>query len=234
MRAVIMQPYFLPYVGYFQLIKSAEVFVLADDYQYTKKGWINRNRAILNKRIETFTLPVSGEGDRIREKKLHDRELNRSVYRKIKQAYSDAPNSHVISPRLEEFFLSKEDFLFPVIETSISSICELLSIDTHIIRLSELDNNKKLKGVERVQDIVKVLGADTYLNSEGGRGIYRKDAFNRIGLELEFLEHNPMPYRQLIPGFVDRLSIIDLLYMHENIDDLKVHLDSYQITKPLE
>jgi len=234
MRAAIMQPYLFPYIGYFQLIKSADIFVLADEYQYTKKGWINRNRAILNKRIATFTLPVSSEGDLIREKKFYSGESNKSLYRKIKQAYVDSPNSLMVNVRLEELLLSEEEFLFPFIERSIASLCNLLAIDTRIIRLSELDNNKKLKGIQRVQDVVKILGADTYLNPEGGRGIYRRDEFSRNDLELEFLDHNPKPYPQLIPGFVDRLSIIDLLYMNENPDDLQTHLNSFEITKAVE
>jgi hypothetical protein len=234
MRVAIMQPYFLPYIGYFQLIKSADIFVLADEYQFTKKGWINRNRAILNKRINTFTLAVSSEGDSIIEKKLHNGEFNRSLFRKIKQSYRDAPNSERMNIRLEDVFLSEEAYLFPFIEKSITSICDFLAIDTQILRLSTLNNNKDLRGIERVQDIVKNLGADTYLNPEGGREIYNKDVFNGNGLELEFLEHNPKPYPQLIPGFVDRLSIIDLLYMNEDQDDLQFHLDSYQIRKPLE
>ena len=233
MRVAIMQPYFLPYIGYFQLIKSADIFVLADEYQYTKKGWINRNKAVLNKRIETFTLAVSSEGDFISEKKLHSGESNKSLFRRIKQSYLEAPNSEKINVRLEDFLLSEEGNLFPFIEKSITSICDFLAIDTQILRLSALDNNKDLRGIDRVQDIVKNLGADTYLNPEGGREIYKKDVFNDNDLELEFLEHNPKPYPQLIPGFVDRLSIIDLLYMNEDTDDLQVHLDSYKITKPL-
>jgi hypothetical protein len=136
--------------------------------------------------------------------------------------------------RLEEFLLSEEEFIFPLIEKSITSICNLLAIDTQILRLSSLDNNKELKGVERVQDIVKSLGADTYLNPEGGREIYKSNEFNGNGLELEFLEHKPKPYPQLISGFIDRLSIIDTLYMHSNLEDLQVHLDSYQTIKSIE
>jgi hypothetical protein len=234
MRVAIMQPYFLPYIGYFQLIKRADIFVLADEYQFTKKGWINRNRAILNKRVETFTLAVSSEGDCISEKKLYSWEDRKSLFRKIKQSYVDAPNSQTINARLEDFLVSEEAYLFPLIEKSITSICDLLAIDTQILRLSTLDNNKELKGIDRVQDIVKNLGADTYLNPEGGRDIYKTNEFNCNGLELEFLEHKPKPYPQLISGFIDRLSIIDFLYMHGNLEDLQVHLDSYQTIKPIE
>ena len=160
--------------------------------------------------------------------------MNKSLFRRIKQSYLDAPNSENITFRLEEILLSEEANLFPFIEKSIISICDFLAINTQILRLSELDNNKDLRGIDRVQDIVKNLGAETYLNPEGGREIYKKGVFNDNDLELEFLEHNPKPYRQLIPGFIDRLSIIDLLYMHEDEDDIKNHLESYQIIKPLE
>jgi hypothetical protein len=234
MRVAIMQPYFLPYIGYFQLIKSADIFVLADEYQFTKKGWINRNRAILNKKVETFTLAVSSDGDFICEKKLHYEEDRKSLLRKLKQSYADSPNSRDINARIEELLLSDEAYLFPLIEKSIAAICDFLAIKTQILRLSALGNNKELKGIDRVQDIVKYLGGDTYLNPEGGREIYFKNTFNCNGLELEFLEHNSKPYEQLIPGFVDRLSIIDLLYMNKNRDDLQDHLNSYQIIKPLE
>ena len=231
MRAAIMQPYFLPYLGYFQLMKSVDIFILADEYQYTNKGWINRNRAILNNKLMTFTIPVSSDGVFISDKKIHNQKSIKSLHRKIKQSYCDSPNSQSVNLVLEDVFQSEQEFLFPFIDRSIASICELLAINTQMVRLSELDNNKNLKGVERVIDIVKVLGADTYLNPEGGRELYKREEFNRNHLELEFLEHIPKPYPQLIPGFIDRLSIIDLLYMNNNTEALHVQLNSYQTNK---
>ncbi len=234
MRVVIMQPYLLPYIGYFQLIKNSDVFVLADEYQYTKKGWINRNRAILNNKLETFTVPVSTIGTQIREKKISSIESNRSLYRRIKQSYSKAPNAHIVDSKLKEVLESEEELLFPFIEKSIKSVCEILEIDTRIVRLSELDNDKKLSGVERVVDITQSLGATTYLNPEGGQELYRSQFFRSNGIELEFLQSTPKPYPQIIPGFIARLSIIDLLYMISSKEDLRGHLNSFQITKPLE
>jgi hypothetical protein len=234
MRVVIMQPYLLPYIGYFQLIKSSDIFVLADEYQYTKKGWINRNRAILNKNVETFTVPVSNIGGSIKEKRIYSADLNHSLYRKIKQSYSKAPNADFVSPRLDEILNSDEESLFTFIEKSIISICKILEIENKVIRLSELNNDKKLTGVERVINIAQTLGATTYLNPEGGKEIYKNDLFMRNGIELEFLEFIPINYPQIIPGFVDRLSIIDLLYMVDLSEVLQIHLNSFQITKNLE
>ena len=212
-------------------MKSVDIFILADEYQYTNKGWINRNRAILNNKLMTFTIPVSSDGVFISDKKIHNQKSIKSLHRKIKQSYCDSPNSQSVNLVLEDVFQCEQEFLFPFIDRSIASICELLAINTQMVRLSELDNNKNLKGVERVIDIVKVLGADTYLNPEGGRELYKREEFNRNHLELEFLEHIPKPYPQLIPGFIDRLSIIDLLYMNNNTEALHVQLNSYQTNK---
>jgi hypothetical protein len=234
MRVAIMQPYLLPYIGYFQLIMNSDVFVLADEYQFTKKGWINRNRAILNDKLETFTVPVSTAGYQIRDKKISSTDSNRSLYRKIKQSYRKAPNAHIFDTALKEILESEEEFLVNFIEQSINSICQCLDIDTRIVRLSELDNNKKLTGVERVLDISQTLGATTYLNPEGGKGIYASQVFEEKGIQLEFLESSPKPYPQTIPGFLDRLSVIDLLYMVGSLDDLHGHLNSFQILKSLE
>ena len=234
MRVVIMQPYLLPYIGYFQLMKNSDVFVLADDYQYTKKGWINRNRAILNNRLETFTVPVSTTGSRIQEKKIFSRELNQSLHRKIKQSYSRAPNSDFFESKLKQILNSEEEYLTAFLENSINSICHIFEINTKIIRLSELDNDKSLSGVERVIDISQTLGATTYLNPEGGKEIYKSGPFQKNGISLEFLESHPRPYPQIIPGFIGRLSVIDLLFMVSSVEDLQVHLDSFQITKALE
>jgi hypothetical protein len=229
-----MQPYLLPYIGYFQLIKNSDVFVLADDYQYTKKGWINRNRAILNNRLEIFTVPVYTTGSKIQEKKIFSRELNQSLYRKIKQSYARAPNAHFFESMLKEILYSEEEYLIAFLENSINSICHILEINTKIIRLSELDNDKSLSGVERVIDITQTLGATTYLNPEGGKEIYKSEPFQRNGISLEFLESHPKPYPQNMPGFIGRLSVMDLLFMVSSKEDLQMHLDSFQITNPLE
>jgi hypothetical protein len=234
MRVAIMQPYFLPYIGYFQLIKNCDLFVLADEYQYTKKGWINRNRAILESKVETFSIPVFNSGVTINEKKIFSRDLNTSLYRRIEHSYSSAPNSAYFNPNLSDILDCRQELLVSFIESSIKAICRELEIKTTILRLSEIDNNKKLTGVQRVINVAETLGASAYVNAEGGKGLYASDTFRKHHLELEFLESIPKPYPQIVEGFIDKLSIIDLLYMVSSKEELQSHLESFQIVKLVE
>ena len=150
MRAAIMQPYFLPYLGYFQLMKSVDIFILADEYQYTNKGWINRNRAILNNKLMTFTIPVSSDGVFISDKKIHNQKSIKSLHRKIKQSYCDSPNSQSVNLVLEDVFQCEQEFLFPFIDffplfsflirfASSSSASVSLAVTTNsIVRVNEI------------------------------------------------------------------------------------------------
>ena len=139
MKVSIMQPYFLPYLGYFQLIQNSDIFVVADEYQFTKRGWINRNRAILNNQISTFTIPVSAAGKKINEKKIADMKSTRSLQRRMIQSYKNAPNFADTALLLESIFSLNDFSLQTYIHNSIQFICKYLKINTRIIKLSELD-----------------------------------------------------------------------------------------------
>ena len=226
-----MQPYFLPYLGYFQLIQNSNIFIVADEYQFTTRGWINRNRAILNNQISTFTIPVSAAGKKINDKMIADMESTRSLKRRMIQSYKNSPNFADTVLLLDSIFSLNDVSLEVYIHNSIQHICKYLKIDTRILKLSELNYNRNLEGEDRVVSICKNLGATKYLNPEGGKNIYNGESFARAELELEFIEHKPIEYVQNFPGFTPRLSVVDSIFMLNSRITMEEHLKSFVIHK---
>ncbi|WP_119964270.1 WbqC family protein [Simplicispira lacusdiani] len=213
MKVAIMQPYFLPYIGYFQLIRAADVFVVYDNIKFTKRGWINRNRYLLNGRDELFSLPLEKASDAL---DVRDRCLA-PVFDRIKflnrfsEAYRAAPYFNDVMPLLRRIVGFGDFNLFNFIHASLREICGHLSIGTPLIVSSALDVNHDLKGQDRVLAICRHLGADTYINASGGRDLYSKEIFNAEGMELKFLRSHPCEYPQFHLPFVPSLSILDVM-----------------------
>lgn len=213
MRVAIMQPYFLPYIGYFQLIAAVDLFIVYDNIKFTKKGWINRNRMLLNNAATTFSIPIKGDSDFLDVK---DRYLAPSFDRKkllnqIKAAYFRAPHFPEIFPLIEKTVTFDEQNLFRFIEHSIVQIADRLDIKTQIRTSSSLDLDHTKKGQDRVLDICQATGAKTYINSIGGVDLYSKDIFARNGIALSFLKSTLVEYPQYGDDFVPWLSIMDVM-----------------------
>ena len=210
--------------------------ILADEYEYSKGGWINRNRLIINKKVEYISIPLVSAPDHLR---IYERQISntfepRKILDKCANSYVRGSNFERGNELMEKIFLENNRNLFSFLLHSIHEISKYLEIKTEIVSLSEISNDKSLKRQDRVLDICKTLNASNYLNPEGGRELYTAEVFERIGVQLEFLEHIPMPYEQLIPGFIPRLSVVDLICMIKNNEALKLHLNSCQIVKAKE
>ena len=227
-----MQPYFFPYIGYFQLIESVDLFIVYDNIKYTKKGWINRNRMLKNGSDEIFSLPLKKDSDYL---DVRDRELAESFERvkwlnKIKGAYQSAPYFKEIFPLIEQIVLYQENNLFGFIFNSILKICEYLEIETRIQISSEIEIDCGLKGQDKVLSICEMVDANTYINSIGGVELYSKEAFQLRGIELTFIQSKPFEYEQFNNKFVPWLSIIDVL-MFNSIDTVRHSIKSnYQLS----
>lgn len=213
MRVAIMQPYFLPYVGYYQLIGAADVFVVYDNIKYTKKGWINRNRMLLNGTDAIFSLPLKKDSDYL---DIVQRELSPDFDRskllnQFKGAYGRAPQFAQAFPSLERAVLAEHGNLFRYIHSTIVESCAYLGVKTEIRISSEIDANHGLKGQDRVLAICKALGATTYINAIGGLELYSPADFNAQGIELKFIKSKPFEYPQFGNAFVPWLSIVDVM-----------------------
>lgn len=216
MTVGIMQPYLLPYIGYFQLIDAVDKFVIYDNIEYTKKGWINRNRILNHQGEQLFSVPIKKDSDylMISERRLADDYLiqNQRTLRKIEAVYRKSPFFEDVNPMIKEIFMNEQqNNLFDYISYSLRRIMNYLEIQTEIIYSSSLTIDHSLKGEEKVKAICKYLDAERYINSIGGQTLYSKDDFLEAGLKLQFLKSDNFEYRQFNNDFIPWLSIIDVL-----------------------
>jgi hypothetical protein len=213
MKLGIMQPYFLPYVGYFQLISACDVFVVYDNIKYTKSGWINRNRILRNGEPAPFSLPLKKASDFL---DIRDRELSADfdrgkLLRQIHGAYARAPQFADAFPLVEQIVGYDRQNLFDYIRNSIACVCTHLNIPTEIRVSSEIDTDHSLKNQDRIIGLCYALAASTYINAIGGVDLYSREEFDAQSLELKFIRPKPFEYPQWSNGFVSSLSIVDVL-----------------------
>lgn len=222
MKLAIMQPYFLPYSGYFKLISSVDVFVVYDNIKYTKKGWINRNRIQKDGHELSFSVSLKKDSDYLN---VVDRRLSfdfsrQKLLSKFTGAYSSAPYFKEIYPYLEKIIMFDEDNLFSYIHHSLLVMMELLDIKTKVIISSTLDVDDLYKGEDKVLAICKALGSDVYINAIGGQELYSKDVFSKNGISLSFLNSKEIGYKQSNLPYIPYLSIIDPL-MFNSLDTVR-------------
>jgi hypothetical protein len=230
----IMQPYFLPYIGYFQLIAASDVFVIYDDVQYMKGGWINRNRILLNDAPHWLTLPVERTEVEtpINLKRYQlDAAGREKARRLLAAAYAKAPQAAATLPLLDEVLGGEDLNVARFNERGLRAVCRRLGIGTEIVTSSAMARDRTLGGQAAVIDIASRLGARRYLNAAGGTGLYQAAAFAEQGLELGFIRPRPAPYRQFREPHVPNLSIADVLMFCEDAE-LQALLAAYDIVAP--
>lgn len=218
MRIAVMQPYLFPYLGYFQLLHSVDTFVLLDDVAFINKGWINRNRLLVNQEAYLFTIPLAGSSQNklIQDIGLHpDDRARRKLLATIRQAYSAAPEFAQVFPLVEQVLLSQEPDLTALVLSSLALINEYVGLPVPLVRSSALAKSDQAIGQARIIAICQHLGAHEYVNMAGGAALYAAPEFARQGIKLTFLQPTLTPYRQGSTAFVPGLSIIDVL-MHNS------------------
>jgi len=213
----IMQPYFLPYIGYWQLMASVDRFVIYDNVKYTKKGWINRNRFLLNGAPEYFTVPLKSAPDTstIAERELagdYDRD---KLLRSLAAAYRKAPRFTEVFPVVEQIVQARAVNLFEYLHHSLVVMAAFLEIDTPIVISSTIAIDHNLQAENKVLALCRAAGADRYLNPIGGQELYSGKSFAAAGVTLEFLQSRTIEYPQLGAPFVPSLSILDVLMFND-------------------
>ena len=212
-RVSIMQPYFLPYIGYFQLIQASDTFVVYDNIKYTKKGWINRNRFLLNGADALFTLPLAQGSDSldVRQRFLATEFRRDKLLRQLEAAYRRAPQFGAMQPHLSAIIGHPAQNLFDYLLHALQATVQLLEIPTRIVVSSTVDIDHTLSCEDKVIALCRALGARTYLNPIGGLGLYDPLEFQAQGLDLVFLQSRSLVYPQFGHPFVPSLSILDVL-----------------------
>lgn len=229
-----MQPYFFPYIGYFQLIHSCDLFVIYDNIKYTKKGWINRNRFLQNGADAVFSLPLRKDSDSldVRERAIASDFNSKKLLGQIAGAYRQAPYFADTIGLLERTIGHSDDNLFRFIHHALVETCAHLGLKTEIRISSDIEIDHELKAQDKVLAICTALDATTYINTMGGVGLYDRQDFLARGIDLKFLQPRPLEYPQLGAPFVPWLSIIDVMMFNPR-DTLLAHLESnYDLIDP--
>ena len=208
-----MQPYFLPYIGYWQLLAAADRFVVYDNIQYTKKGWINRNRFLRGGGDAYFTVPLKQASDYadVVNRELADSFDRAAMLRSLEGSYRKAPRFAEVFPLVERIVQAPMTNLFEYLRHSIVEVARFLAISTPVVVSSTIAIDHALPAEKKVIAICRAQGARSYLNPIGGQELYSAPAFAAAGVRLEFLRPRPREYAQFGAPFVPNLSIVDVL-----------------------
>lgn len=228
MRLALMQPYFLPYVGYFQLIRAVDEFVVYDNVKYTKKGWINRNRMLRNGADVMFSLPLKGASDSldIVERELAETFEREKLLAQIEGAYRKAPCFAETFSLIQRVVGCPESNLFRYIHHSLVEVCAHLGLATKITISSTIPVDRTLKNQDMVLAYCQARAAKTYVNAIGGTELYTKAAFQERGIELRFIKSKPLEYPQFGAPFVPWLSILDVM-MFNPVEVIREYLSTH-------
>lgn len=232
MNLAIMQPYFLPYIGYFQLIKAVDHFVFYDDVNFIKRGWINRTNIIAKdgKQLLSISLSQSSQNKLINEIQLYGHQ--EKILKTIQNTYKKAPYFDETFPVLESCIQAPYKLISEYAANSIQTICNYLGQTTKFSFSS--DFHKSTSGYEKARrliDICRKENTDNYINAIGGMNIYTKEQFLKEGVNLFFLNSREIKYSQAPirkDTFESNLSIIDVLMFNkpEKVDQM---LENYEL-----
>ena len=224
----IMQPYFMPYIGYWQLIKYVDTYVFFDDVNYIKKGWVNRNNILINGNAGLFTISLNNASQNklINEISISDDFIK--FNKTIDFTYHKAPYYQETRELLNIILSYSKNSLSKFIGNSIQVISKYLEINTEFISSSDIIKNENLKAQEKIIDICKILKANTYINAIGGVELYKQDIFTKSNITLQFLKPTITKYKQFKNNFISDLSIIDIL-MFNSKEDINIQLDKFEL-----
>lgn len=229
MKLGIMQPYFMPYIGYFQLMKAVDKYVVYDDVNYIKGGWGNRNHILINgeKKMFTFTLRKASPNKFFNEIVIGDD--FKKLMKTLRLNYFRAINFDQTMALMERIISFPNKQLAVFIANSFREILSYLSVETEILMSSEIPKDNSLRGKDKIIQICEILGADTYYNAVGGKNLYDQEEFREHGITLNFVDSLPQVYSQLhTREFVSGLSMVDVL-MNNTKDEVNRLLDSFQL-----
>ena len=252
MKLAIMQPYFFPYLGYFQAIKAVDKYILYENLDYITEGWMHRNRILVKNQNPIYiNANIIGKSS---NKKINEIELvQNNVWKKkllnsINLNYRGSAYFHEIFCLIEQLVKTESKFLLEYNANIIKEVCLFLEIKTSIIsdnkhylqletNLNSIDSGdysqfpdllitKPIKKVARVIEICKIERANNFINAIGGKELYDKNEFKKYNIDLYFVETKTYSYKQFSNKFHHHLSIIDVL-MHNGKEGTKKLLENY-------
>lgn len=228
----VMQPYFMPYLGYWQMMAAVDRYVVYDDVNYIKGGWINRNRIQANGNVEYMNLILCGASPNklINEIEVdNDTRKQSKLLRKLEFTYKKAPCFTEAFPIIEEILKCSSEILSEYLMHSFEVVNRYFEITTPLIFSSDIPKDNNLRGQDKILNICETLEAKSYYNAIGGQELYSYEAFQERGFQLGFLQMHDIFYSQqpYTDGFVPNLSIVDVMMFNssERIQDMLKEYD---------
>lgn len=233
MKLAIMQPYLFPYIGYYQLINAVDKFVVYDDVNFIKQGWINRNYVLVNGKPYLYTVPLENQSSFC---KINETVINQKFYpiwrkkflKTIEQNYNKAPFFNEVFPMIKSVFDINTNNLSVLAVYSLNIVSNYLGITTVFEESSAIYQNQNLTSQNRVLDICKKENASVYINPIGGLELYSEKYFSENNIKLNFIKSPTINYNQFNTEFVPNLSIIDVL-MFNDVSTIKEFLTNYEL-----
>lgn len=230
MKLAIMQPYIFPYIGYFQLINAVDKFVILDDVNFIKRGWINRNRILVNGKEYLFSVPIkkASQNKLIFECELTKSKWNEKLLKTIELCYKKAPFHKDCLNLISSILLTDEQNLSKFLTFQIKQVCNYLNIKTQIIETSRIYSNQHLRAQTKIIDICRQEEARMYYNVIGGKELYNLEEFGKNNIDLKFLKSVIEKYPQSTSEFIPSLSIIDVM-MFNDVNNIQRMLGKFEL-----
>ena len=231
-KVAIMQPYLFPYIGYWQLLAAVDEFVLLDDVQYINRGWINRNRILVEGRDHLFSFSVKKDSQ---QKKINERffaedfSVDRTRFlRTLQCSYRKAPYFGPVFSLVERSLEFSAENLARNLGGNIALLSDYLQIKTPVRYASDIDCDKQLKAQAYILELTRRLQGNVYVNLSGGKQLYDQAVFRQNAIELLFIQTEQIEYQQFGQPFVPFLSIIDVMMFNSPVE-IRAMLGRYQL-----
>ncbi len=218
MNVVILQPSYIPWRGYFDQVRRADLFIFYDDVQYDKRGWRNRNQIKTAKGKQWLTIPVHSRGAQTENIPIHriqiswEKAWNLDHLRSLQHAYNKAPFFKDYAPLLEQFYQRQDEYLADFTIDFTIALARALGIEqTRFERSSRLEASGQK--TDRLISLLQKVGATHYISGPSAQDYIEPEKFEQAGIQLEYMQYDYPEYPQLHPPYDPFVSILDLLFM---------------------
>jgi hypothetical protein len=217
MRCAIVQPSYIPWRGYFDLIRRVDVFVFYDDVQYDRRGWRNRNRIKTAQGTKWLTIPVHARGAQTDNLPINSIPVVESSWplehlRALQRAYADAPYFNRYEAWLREAYAAPPRLLADFTIALTVEIARILGIrGTRFLRSSSLGAAGAKS--DRLLDVLGKVGANHYVSGPSARDYIEEEKFHAAGVEMEWMQYDYPESPQLYPPYDPHITVLDLLFM---------------------
>jgi hypothetical protein len=234
MKLAAMQPYFFPYLGYFGLIKHSDRFLIGDNVQFMKGGWIARNRVLKQEQgWQYIGVPLAKHPMKtaIKDVKISVGEpWQGKIFNLLRHYTRKAPYYGEVIRFLENALSYPADSISDLNTHLLAETCGYIGIPFHALAFDDVDFmiDEVAAPDEWALNICKAIGAETYINPPGGMDLYDRGKYERAGISLRFLKVNLRPYNQKREPFEEGLSILDVM-MFNTPEQIRAMLDDYEL-----